>query len=81
MNPRPVEVQPLEDYKLLVTFKNGERKVFDMKPLMATHRMYEPLFNKGFFSLVKADGMCVYWNDEIDVCPDWTYEESVPYSE
>ncbi|MCL2253486.1 MAG: hypothetical protein FWC09_03505 [Lachnospiraceae bacterium] len=40
--------------------------------------MYKKLNNKGFFSLVKADGMCVYWNDEIDLCPDMIYEDSLP---
>jgi len=43
--------------------------------------MYRPLKNKGFFSLVKADGMCVYWNEDIDICPDALYEKSLPFAE
>lgn len=78
MNPRPVDVQPMEDYRLLVTFQNKEQKVFDVSVLLELP-MYYKLKNKGFFSLAKADGMCVYWNDEIDICPDMTYEDSVPY--
>jgi hypothetical protein len=77
MNPRPVSVKPLEDYKLLVTFQNKERKIFDAAPLLELP-MYQKLKNKGFFSLAKADGMCVYWNDEIDLCPDMVYEDSIP---
>ena len=29
---------------------------------------------KRLFSLAKADGMCVFWDDEIDVCPDMLYK-------
>ena len=34
MTPCAIEVKPLEDYKLLVTFENGEKKVYDVKPLI-----------------------------------------------
>ena len=40
--------------------------------------MYSPLKNIGFFKTVKADNMCVYWNDEIDICPDALYAQSIP---
>ena len=26
MNPRPIAVQPLENYELLITFQNGEKR-------------------------------------------------------
>ena len=77
MNPRPVDVKPLENFRLLVTFQNEERRIFDVTPMLGLS-MYHKLRNKGFFSLAKADGMCVYWNDEIDLCPDMVYEESTP---
>jgi len=77
MNPGPIAVKALEDYRLLVTFQNQERKIFDAKPMLASP-VYERLKNKGFFSLAKADGMCVFWDDDIDVCPDRMYEESIP---
>lgn len=31
MNPRPTDVKVSDDYDLLVTFQNGERKIFDRK--------------------------------------------------
>jgi len=76
MNPRPISVETLDDFRLLITFQNYERKVFDVKPMLKLP-MYEKLNNKGFFSLAKADGMCVFWDDEIDLCPDLVYENSV----
>jgi len=73
MNPRPIAVKPLDDYKLYITFQNNERKVFDAKPLLKWP-MYKKLKNKLFFDTAKADGMCVFWDDEIDICPDILYE-------
>lgn len=79
MNPRPINVEPLEDYELLVTFQNGERKIFDTKPILSSP-LYQLLKNKSFFKLAKADGMCIYWDDEIDLCPDMVYTDSRPVS-
>lgn len=75
MNPRPVNVKPLDDYKLFVTFQNGEKKIFDASPLLSLP-IYQPLQNESFFKTAKADGMCIYWNDSIDLCPDMLYSES-----
>ncbi len=77
MNPRPVSVKPTASFELLVTFQNGERRVFDMKPLLS-QPLYLPLKNPALFSKAKADGMCVYWNEDIDLCPDMLYTESIP---
>lgn len=77
MYPRPARVRPGDDYTILITFKNGEEKVYDMKPLLH-YPMFQPLRNPVFFNTVKTDGMCVFWNDDIDVCPDTLYEKSVP---
>lgn len=77
MNPRPIDVKPLENFELLITFQNGEKKIFDVKPILSLP-LYEPLRNKGFFSTVKADGTCIYWNDDIDLCPDMAYCDSRP---
>lgn len=79
MNPRPVNVKVLDNYNLLVTFQNDEKKIFDVKPLLSMP-LYQPLRNKALFKKAKADGMCLYWNDEIDICPDMLYLESHPVS-
>ena len=76
MNPYPIAVKPLEDYRLLITFQNNERKIFDAKPLLE-QPMYKKLNNKGYFAIAKADGMCVFWDEEVDICPDILYEGSV----
>ena len=34
VNPYVEHVRPLDDYRLEVTFENGERRVFDVKPYL-----------------------------------------------
>ena len=77
LSPRVRKVEPTDNYELLLKFNNGEKKKFDAKTLFQ-YPIYAPLKNIGFFKLVKADNMCVQWNDEIDICPDALYEQSVP---
>ena len=64
------EVKPLDDYKLLITFENNEKKIKDMKPYL----------EKGVFSKLKnKDYGTICWNDEIDLCADSIYETSYNY--
>ena len=77
LGPRVKDVVPTDNFELLLTFNTGEKKIFDAKTLFQ-YPMYAPLKNIAFFKLVKADDMCVYWNDEIDICPDELYALSVP---
>lgn len=75
MNPRPVDVKPLEEFELLVTFQNGEKRIFDAKPLLSLP-LYAPLKDIALFRKAQADGMCVFWNEDIDLCPDMVYRDS-----
>lgn len=75
--PKVKTVTATDDFELLLLFNTGEKKKFDVKPLLNIP-MYEPLKNIGFFRTVKADNMCVYWNDAIDICPEDLYEDSTP---
>lgn len=34
MNPRVKKVKPQKDYNLILTFENGEVRLFDMKPYL-----------------------------------------------
>jgi hypothetical protein len=73
---RVKNVQVIEDYKLILDFSNGEKKLFDYKPLLEKN---DPLRNKGFFSQAKAEYGTVIWTEDIDICPEILYEKSIPY--
>jgi hypothetical protein len=76
LGPRVSAVLPVEDYKLLLTFTNGEQRLFDAKPLL-TIEVFKPLSNKQLFEAVKVAYGSVLWPHDIDYCPDTLYAESV----
>lgn len=68
----------MDDYKLLLEFNNDEKKVFDVKPLL-DKPVFQPLKSKAFFDKVHIIyDYTIAWNDEIDMCPDSLYTDSVP---
>jgi len=73
--PRVVSVVPTENYKLRLTFNNGERRVFDAAPLLMLG-VFSPLKNKQFFDSVRVEFGSIAWPNDIDYCPDTLYLES-----
>ena len=66
----------LEDYKLLLTFKNGEKRVYDAKKLLE-YDFYKNLRDLKYFKEVKVvDGITIEWKSGEDVNPDDLYENS-----
>ena len=78
MNPRVINVESLIDFKLELTFSNGEEKVLDMKPYLNTGR-FEELKNEAMFASVICTMGSIQWQNGLDLCPDTLYEESIPY--
>ncbi len=77
LGPRVIEVIPNDNYELLLTFNNGEKRKFDAKQLLDM-RVFAPLNNIAFFKSVKVEFGTVVWPKDIDYCPDTLYEQSVP---
>lgn len=74
MLPRVKAVEVCPDYKLLLTFNNGEKKIFDAKPLLAV-AMYQEL--DAVFSAAHVEFGTVVWPGDMDVSPDMLYMQSV----
>lgn len=53
MDLQPIQVEPLDDLHLLITFQNGEKKVFDVLPCSLAP-VRQPLKNKSFFQSTEA---------------------------
>lgn len=77
LRPKPIEVKPLENYLLLISFSNGENKIFDVKP-MISGTWFGELQDKSIFNTVKVSGNMVEWVNGQDICPDDLYYLSVP---
>lgn len=69
-------VEPKEKFNLLVTFENGEKRLFDCSPLL-NRTMYKPLENKAFFDTVRVDFGTAVWGRQIDIAPECLYENGV----
>ena len=69
-------INPLPDYLLAVGFENGERRIYDVKPLFEKWDAFKALARiKGLFEQVKVDagGYGISWNDDIDLSCDELY--------
>ena len=73
-----VSVKPLDGYKLLIDFSTGEKKIYDVSPLLG-NAIYNELKNVAFFNSAKIEYGTVIWNDDIDLCPESLYNDSVLY--
>lgn len=74
-----VGIKALSDYQLWLRFNNGESKVFDFKPLL-DNPCYVQLKDLNTFHDVYIDyGVPVWCNGDIDIAPEYVYENSIVY--
>jgi hypothetical protein len=64
------------DYELSILFSTGEWKKFDVKPLLSK-KIFSPLKNKQLFDKAHVEDGTVVWTDEIDLCPEMLYRNSI----
>ena len=70
-------VRPLGGHKLWLRFNTGETKVFDFTPLLSAPA-FSPLRDPLVFSGVYIDYGVTVWRDgEIDIAPEYLYENAV----
>lgn len=75
--PRAISVEPLSDYRLSVSFDNGESRIFDVKPYLRGE-WFSELLKPDIFNAVRIDGLSVAWPDGQDIAPDCLYLNAVP---
>ena len=68
-------VKALEGYKLLVTFENDERRIFDMSPYLTIGKFKE-LKDKSLFRSVKICFDSIEWANHMDIDPEFLYRNS-----
>lgn len=88
---RITAVQPNPDYTLTLSFDNGERRLYDVKPLIDKGGVMTALGDAARFNRVRLDeghsvawdidpnvDSSVVWENVIDLCPDCCYVYSKP---
>lgn len=71
-----VHVEPLPDYHLKLTFKNGEIRVFDMNPYL-NMGIFNELKNVSMFNTVRVSFDTIEWENGAELDPETLFEESI----
>ena len=79
MNVYPIlkDVTPLDDYRLMLTFGENEKRLYDFKPNL-THKFYRSLSDMRLFKSVSVNDGEIEWVTGQDFCPHTLYEDSKP---
>ncbi len=72
-----IRVEAKPDYTLLLEFENGERRIFDMTPLM-DKKPFIQLKGSPLFMKASVDYGTVVWPGNIDIAPETLYDQSLP---
>jgi len=75
-----IDVQYLNDYRLIITFENGEKRVVDLKNRL-DGPIFEPLKEIDYFKQVSVDKELgtITWPNGADKAPDTLYLIGQPY--
>lgn len=71
------EVKTLPDFKLLLIFENGERRLFDVSPYL-DHGVFRALRDPAVFNSAHISFDTVAWSNGADLCPEVLYRDSTP---
>lgn len=90
---RLMEAEAREDFKLILTYEGGERRLYDCAPILQAGTVFEHLLLWDNFKRVYVDeehsvawdidptvDSRVVWSNKVDLCPDGCYVDSVPYT-
>lgn len=70
-----VKIKP--NFQLDLEFANGERRRFDMRPLLQI-RPWNQIASRKLFERVSVDYGTIVWPGDIDIAPETLYDDSYP---
>ncbi|MCX6258951.1 MAG: DUF2442 domain-containing protein [Bacteroidia bacterium] len=73
-------VVPENEFILLLSFENGEKRRMDMRPYL-NHGIFKELKDPMKFSLVRVNFDTIQWENEADLDPEFLYENSTLVNE
>lgn len=76
-----LQVKPLDDMMMLITFSTGEKRLYDASQLLVMPA-FKPLANPAIFKTPTLDHGIITWADgDIDIAPETVYQNSYKYEE
>jgi hypothetical protein len=75
-----ISVTPIDNYKILLTFGNGEKRQFDMNPFL-DKGIFQELRDISIFNTVKVSFDSIEWENEADIDPEILYQYSEKFEE
>jgi hypothetical protein len=70
-------VEAVSDHQIIMGFDNGEKRVFDITPLLTVGR-FGTLASPEVFSKVRVSFDTVEWENGLDLDPECLYQQSKP---
>ena len=76
--PKIIDVEPLEDYNLKLSYETGEIKLFNVLPYISG-TWYEELYNNDYFKSVHliSNGYGIEWENGQDIAPHELYDMGI----
>lgn len=78
LQPKIIQLIPTKDYKLILTYETGEKKIFDVTPYI-NGDWYSELSSINYFNSVKiiCNGFGIEWPNGQDISPHELYDNSI----
>ena len=76
--PKILSIEPLEGYKIKLSYETGEVKLFNVLPYISG-QWYEELYNTNYFKSVHlvSNGQGIEWENGQDIAPHELYDMSI----
>ncbi len=68
----------LEGIKMLVSFNNGESRLFDVATIVDSYPVFAPLKDKNTLQQFHISDTIEWCNDTIDIAPEYIFEHGEP---
>lgn len=73
------EVYPLKNYQICVIFLDGKTVIYDTKPVLTKHKVFDEVRNKKVFNHPKNLGFSVSWTKNADIGCEGIYKDGIEY--